>query len=96
MNNNILTKIVIACLCCCTMLVAKTHIDDQVDPSILEKIAVEAQAAEALQEPAKSPKVERKNVIKTICFRFTGRPARIFGRNGTRRWPSSNCVVIRQ
>jgi len=43
MNNNILTKMVIACLCCCTMLVAKTHIDDQVDPSIKAKMELEQQ-----------------------------------------------------
>ena len=55
MNNNILTKMVIACLCCCTMLVAKTHIDNQVDPSVQAKIDLEQQteANASNQEPAK-------------------------------------------
>ena len=57
MNNNILTKIVIACLCCCTMLVAKTHIDSQVDSKVQAKIELEqqreAEANTSNQEPTK-------------------------------------------
>ena len=62
MNNNILTKLVIACLCCCTMLVAKTHIDDQLDTSVMEKRALEAQGSEVLQEPVKSPIADKRQV----------------------------------
>jgi septal ring factor EnvC (AmiA/AmiB activator) len=54
MNNNILTKMVIACLCCCTMLVAKTHIDDQVDADQKAKIELEQQRETELNQPIKT------------------------------------------
>ena len=50
MKVNNITRLMVACLwCCCTLVFAKTHIDDQVDPEIAKKVAIE-EAAKAKKE----------------------------------------------
>ena len=48
--NKSLLRIMLISISLCWILSAKTHIDDQVDPSVVEKMAVEVQKAnEALE-----------------------------------------------
>ena len=45
MKVNNITRLMVACLwCCCTIVLAKTHLDDQVDPDIAEKLQLEEAA----------------------------------------------------
>ena len=73
MKVNNITRLMVACLwCCCTIVFAKTHINEQVDQNVQDKIELEQQKeAEANNasttepektEPAKEVKAGPKSI----------------------------------
>ena len=59
--NKSLLRIMLISISLCWILSAKTHIDDQVDPSVVEKMAVEVQKAnEALEANENAEETSKK------------------------------------
>ena len=60
--NTSLTRIMLVSISLCWLLSAKIHLDDQIDPSVAEKIAAEAllQQSQEVEDATNAPAEELK------------------------------------